>query len=175
MIHKRLLVILMVFAVTLTLCGLSFAVAETATGSVVAGATVSSTAKLDVDISAVTFLNADPDTTTVITASEGPITITAKAKTSNGSPVNLTVLAGGDLISSSTTTPIPISNVTWTASSGAGGGFVAGTLSKTTPKTVASWTGSGNRTGSVTFKLNNTWNYDTGSYSATLIFTLTSP
>jgi hypothetical protein len=168
MIHKRFLVILMVFAVTLTLCGLSFAATDT--GTATASATVASTAKLTVGATTVTFDNKDPDTTASITANEGAISITAKAKTSKGSTVTLTVVAGGDLISSGNT-PIPISNVTWTAG---GSGFMPGTLS-TTVQTVGSWTDSGNRSGTVTFFLANAWNYNTGSYSAPLTFTLTAP
>jgi len=167
MIHKCLLVISIAFVITLTLCGFSFA--DDDLKDLTAGA--SSTANLRINSTTVTFLNADPDTTPVITASEGPIFITAKAKTSKGSTATLTVVAGGDLTSGGNT--IAITSITWTAT---GSGFVpAGTLSKTTPKTVGSWTGSGNRIGTVTFRLANAWSYVTGTYSATLTFTLTAP
>ena len=166
MIHKCLLVISIAFVITLTLCGFSFA--DDDLKDLTAGA--SSTANLRINSTTVTFLNADPDTTPVITASEGAISITADAKTSKHSTVALTVVAGGDLKSGVNT--IAISNITWTA---AGSGFVAGTLSKTTPRTVGSWAGSGNRTGTVTFKLANAWTYATGTYTATLTFTLTAP
>jgi len=81
MIHKCLLVISIAFVITLTLCGFSFA--DDDLKDLTAGA--SSTANLRINSTTVTFLNADPDTTPVITASEGPIFITAKAKTSKGS------------------------------------------------------------------------------------------
>jgi hypothetical protein len=156
----------MTFAITLTSCVLSFANDDLK--DITAGA--SSTASLSINSTTVTFPNADPDTTPIITASEGAISIIANAKTSKNNTVTLTVVAGGDLKSGGNT--IAISNITWTA---AGSGFVAGTLSKTTPKTVGSWTGSGNRTGTVTFRLANAWTYATGTYTATLTFILTAP
>ena len=84
--------------------------------------------------------------------------------------MTLTCLAGGDLTSGSDT--IPISDVTWTAE---GSGFVAGTMNKTTAQPVGSWTGSGHRTGTLSFLLANDWNHATGSYTATATYTLTSP
>jgi hypothetical protein len=53
---------------------------------------------------------------------------------------------------------------------------VAGTMSSTAPVTVASWNpGSGNHSGTITPFLANSWDYKTGSYSATATFTLTAP
>jgi hypothetical protein len=87
-----------------------------------------------------------------------------------GSTVSLTILAAGDLLSGASA--IPISNVTWTAS---GAGFVAGTMNSTTAQTVASWTNSGNRTGTQNYFLANSWNYATGNYSTSATYTLTAP
>jgi hypothetical protein len=98
------------------------------------------------------------------------VTITAKAKTSAGSTVTLTLLAGTDLTSGVDT--IAISNMTWTVG---GAGFVAGTMSMITAQPVASWTNSGNRTGTQTFALANSWSYPTGTFSATATYTLTAP
>jgi hypothetical protein len=43
-------------------------------------------------------------------------------------------------------------------------------------QTAASWTGSGNRNdGTQTFSLANSWSYATGTYLATITYTLTSP
>lgn len=145
-------------------------VAATATSNVSVSATVSATAKLSLSAATVTFADADPDTTPSITATEGAVTVTAKGKTSNGSSITLTLLAAGDLVSGSDT--ITITNVSWTAS---GTGFSAGTMSKTAAQSVASWTDSGNRQGTVTFALANSWSYKTGSYSASATYTLTSP
>jgi hypothetical protein len=144
--------------------------AASTTSNVTMSATVSATAKLSVSSATLTFPNADPDTTASIPATEGAVTITAKAKTSTGATVALTLLAGADLTSGTDT--IAISNMTWAVS---GAGFVAGTMNKTTAQPVASWTNSGNRTGTQSFALANSWAYPTGSFSATATYTLTAP
>ena len=84
--------------------------------------------------------------------SEGAITVIAKAKTTAGSTVTLTLQAAGDLASGGDT--IAISYVTWTAS---GAGFVAGTMSSVSAVTVGSWPNSGSRTGQLSFFLANSW------------------
>ena len=144
--------------------------AASATSNVTLAATVSATAKLSVSSATVTFANADPDTTPSIAATEGGITITAKAKTSAGSAVTLTLLASADLTSGGDT--IAITNMTWTVG---GAGFVAGTMNKTTAQTVASWTSSGDRTGTQNFALANSWSYPTGAFSASATYTLSAP
>jgi hypothetical protein len=70
------------------------------------------------------------------------------------------------------TNRIGVENVRWNAS---GAGFRSGTLSRTAPQVLGSWTGSGERTGSVSFFLANRFEYPTGTYSATLVYTLTIP
>ena len=120
--------------------------------------------------STLTFPDASPETTPSISANEGPISITAKARTSTSGNVTLTALASNDLASGSDT--IGITNITWTAS---GTGFVAGAMSKATAQTVGSWTGSGEKTGTLTFALANNWSYPTGNYTATVTYTLTAP
>ncbi|MCX6549743.1 MAG: hypothetical protein NTY02_01845 [Acidobacteria bacterium] len=132
-------------------------------------ATVAATAKLTVSSATVAFADADPDVTPSITASGGAITVTAKGKTSAAGNITLTILAGADLTSGSDT--IPIANVTWTAT----GDLVAGTMSKTIAQSVGSWTGSGSRTGTQTYKLANSWDYVTGSYTASATYTMTAP
>ena len=69
----------------------------------------------------------------------------------NNRPWTLTVLAGGDLNSGSST--VDISNVTWVATPAPP--FQNGTLSKTVAQTLASGTGNVNpaATGSVTFRV----------------------
>jgi hypothetical protein len=144
--------------------------AATATSNVTVSATVSATAKLSLSTATVTFPDADPDTTPSIAASEGAVTVTAKAKTGAAGAVTLTLLAANDLTSGSDS--IAISNVTWTAT---GTGFVAGTMNKTTAQSVASWTGPGSHSGTVSFALANSWDYKTGSYSVGATYTLTAP
>ena len=67
---------------------------------------------------------------------------------------------------------IPASNITWTAT---GAGFVGGTLSKVAPVTVATWTGSGVRTGSQQLYFRNLWTHPTGTYTVSLLYTLSAP
>jgi len=88
-------------------------------------------------------------------------------RTTNTATWSLTVLANGDLVSGGDT--ITIGNVTWTAT---GTGFVDGTVSKTTAQTLASGAGNVNRTGQQSYFLANSWNYKTGAYSQTVVYTL---
>jgi hypothetical protein len=133
-------------------------------------APLASSAQLSITPSSLNFPNADPDTVPSIPAIGNPVTVTANAQTSGNKTVTLSVIANGDLISGSNT--IPISNVTWTANPS---GFRAGTMSKTTPQTAGSWTGSGNRTGTFSYFLKNSWSYTTGNYTQTVTYTLTAP
>ncbi|MCX6546270.1 MAG: hypothetical protein NTV05_17900 [Acidobacteria bacterium] len=144
--------------------------AATSAGNVNVSVTVSARAKLELTRSTVTFANADPDVALTIPASEGTISITAKAKTAAGAAVTLTVIAASDLTSGGDS--IAVTNVTWTVS---GAGFTPGTLNKTTAQTVASWTGSGNRAGTQSYALTNSWSYPTGTFSTTATYTLTAP
>jgi hypothetical protein len=140
------------------------------TTNVTVSATVAATAKLTLSVLTVTFPDADPDVTPSIPANEGAITVTAKGKTSAGSTISLTLQAADDLRSGTDVILIP--NVTWTAS---GAGYVPGTMSNSTAQTVGSWTNSGNRVGTLSFVMLNSWNYPTGSYSAAATYTLTAP
>jgi hypothetical protein len=158
----------------------SLAVAALAFGSLVqaanltraanATATVNALAKLTLSSSSLAFPNSDPDTVPNIPAAGGPLTITAKARTSIGSAVTLVVQASADLRSGLDT--IPISRLNWTA---AGTGFVDGTMSATAAQPVASWVGSGSWTGSQSYTLVNAWSYAIGTYTTTLTYTLTAP
>jgi hypothetical protein len=143
-------------------------------------ATVSDTATLNADFSplaalsissnTLAFPDADPDTVPQVPGTPASITITARARATRGAAVTLTVQASDDLRSGVDT--IPIAAITWTAS---GPGFVAGTLSRATPQTVASWTGSGARSGTQNFLFANAWSYATGTYTVSLLYTLTAP
>jgi hypothetical protein len=126
--------------------------------------------KLTVSPITLTFPNSDPDTVPLIFASEGAITISAKARNAGTNQVILSVQASDDLRSGLNV--INISALTWTA---AGSGFVGGTMSTATAQTTASWSASGDYSGTVTFRLANTWSYAIGSYGTTLTYTLATP
>ena len=144
--------------------------AATATANLTINATVAATAKLTLSTNTINFPDADPDLISSIPSTPASVSVTAKAKTGSTSTSTLTVLAADDLKSGSDT--IAISNVTWTAS---GTGFVNGTMNKTTAQTAGSWAGSGNRSGAFSYFLANSWDYATGSYSASVTYTLTAP
>ena len=140
----------------------------TVNGAISVTANVNAKAKLTLGTAAISFADADPDVTPVMSATA--FNIDVKARTSGAGNVTLTVVASNDLTSGSDI--IAIGGLTWTVS---GGGFQAGTSNKTTAQTVGSWTGSGNQTGSQTYSLPNSWTYATGTYTATLNYTLTVP
>ncbi len=144
--------------------------AATSTQTLTINATVAAAATLTLSKNSIHFPDADPDATPSIAATENPVNVTAKVKTGSASTATLTVLAAGDLTSGTDT--IAISNVTWTSS---GTGFAPGTMNKTTAQSAGSWTGSGNRTGTFSYFLANSWTYPTGSYTATTTYTLTAP
>lgn len=151
------------------LTGLGPAAAQSLTDSATLNASINSQARLSLSTLSISFPDADPDTVPSIQASQGAVTITAKARTSVNGSVTLTVHATDHLRSGLDT--IPASHITWTAS---GSGFSGGTLSAATAQTVASWTGSGVHTGTQTFFFRNLWTYATGTYTVTMTFTLTA-
>jgi hypothetical protein len=141
--------------------------AQQVTATATFNATFSGMARLTFSSASVSFPDADPDTVPNIPAVQGPIAITAKARTSGTGAVTLTVQASDDLRSGVNT--IPASNITWTCS---GAGFTGGTLSAATPQIVATWVASGVRTGTQTFFFKNLWSYPTGIYTLTMTYTL---
>ena len=140
----------------------------TQTGSINVTANVNAKAKLTLGVASITFADADPDVTPVMTSSA--VSVDVKARTTAAANVTLTVLASGDLVSGSNT--IGIGGLTWTAT---GSGYQAGTSNKTTAQTLGSWTGSGSPSGTHTYSLPNSWTYATGTYTVTLNYTLTVP
>jgi hypothetical protein len=124
-------------------------------------------ATLTLSSTTITFPSADPDSVPQIAANENPLQVTISVNGSPGLTAQLSVQAGGDLISGANR--IPISNITWTAQ---GSGFVSGTLSSTSPQPVGQWIGKTNVTGSLQFWLANSWSYATGNYSQTAVYTL---
>jgi hypothetical protein len=139
------------------------------TSNATLNAPITSMARLSLSSAAITFPDADPDTVPSVQASQGPITLTAKARTAPNGTVTLTVLASDHLRSGINT--IPASNITWVAS---GAGFGNGTLSATAAQVVATWSGSGVRSGTQTFFFRNLWSYPTGNYTLTMTYTLSA-
>lgn len=160
---------LALFVVIVLVAGSVPATAQQTTDTATLNATFSGLARITFSSANVTFPDSDPDVVPNVPASQGPITITAKARTSTNGTVTLTVQAADDLRSGLNT--IPASNITWTAS---GPGFTNGTLNAAAAQLVASWTDSGVRTGTQTFFFKNLWSYATGIYTLTMTFTLTA-
>lgn len=127
--------------------------------------------ELSVSPVVITFPSSDPDTVPLVTAA--PVQITYRIRANGNSPWSLTALAAGDLISGPSR--VDISNITWVATPAPP--FQNGTLSKTVAQRVASGNGNvnPNSIGSITFQLANSWVYDTGTYTQTILFTLSSP
>jgi hypothetical protein len=127
-------------AAAVLLCSSQAYAQATDGGTVTVTAAVNAKAKLTLGSASVTFNDADPDVTPLLTAT-GAVSVGVKARTSAAANVTLTVQSGGDLTSGTDT--IGIANLTWTA---AGTNFVAGTMG-TTAVSLGSWTGGNNVTG----------------------------
>ena len=127
--------------------------------------------ELSISPTVITFPPSDPDSTPVIASV--PITVSYRVRQAQGLNWQLTVLAGGNLVSGGST--VDISNVTWIASPAPP--FRNGTLNHTVEQVVAAGVGNVNptATGSITFRLKNSWTYDTGTYTQTVVFTLSLP
>jgi hypothetical protein len=142
--------------------------AAVATGAIPADAQV-----LEMSLSprVITFPSSDPDAVPVVAAA--PVTVSYRIRQNASAPWSMTILAGGDLISGPSR--VDISNVTWTATPAPP--FQGGTLSKTVAQRIASGTGNvaNPSSGSVTFRLANSWTYSTGTYTQTVLFTLSTP
>jgi len=149
------------------MAGVAFAASDEKNLTV--NAQVDARAKLTLSHSTINFPDADPDEVPSISASQNPVTVTAKVRTGKNSTATLEHQAAGDLKSGGD--EISISNVTWTAT---GTGYVSGTMN-TTKQTAGSWVGSGSRTGSFSYFLANSWDYATGNYTVTTTYTLTAP
>lgn len=126
--------------------------------------------ELSVSPASIAFPSADPDVSPSVAAA--PVVVAIRIRQSSG-PWQVTVLANGDLMSGSET--VDITNVTWTATPAPP--FQNGTLSRTVAQRMASGTGTVNpaQNGSVTFRLANSWTYSAGTYTQTLVFTLSAP
>jgi hypothetical protein len=165
---KKLSLVLAIGLGLVLMAGGAFATSDPKTLTV--NAAVNARASLTLTPSAINFPDQDPDNPALIAATENAVTVTAKVRTGSASLATLSHVTADDLKSGSDT--ILISNVTWTAS---GTGFIAGTMNKTLAQPAGSWTGSGNRSGSFSYFLANSWSYATGSYTVSSTYTLTAP
>ena len=143
--------------------------AQANVGTINVSVVVAARAKLTLDTATISFTDADPDVTPTLTSLA--VGIDVKTRTSSDGPVTLTVQATGDLTSAGGDT-IGINQLTWTTT---GSNFVDGTSSSAAAQTIGSWTGPGNRNGTQTYALPNSWSYATGTYTTTLNYTLTAP
>ena len=129
--------------------------------------------RLDLTVTPVSinFPSQDPDAAPVLYSA--PVQVRYRVRANNNGSWTLSVLAEGDLISGGAT--VDISNISWLATPAPP--FQNGTLSKTVAQTLASGSGNtqGNPTGQVTFRLANLWTYPAGTYTQTVVFTLSAP
>ena len=132
-------------------------------------AAFSGIAKLSLSAGSLTFPDADPDAVPLVPSTPPTVAITAKGRAVLNGAVTVTVLASDNLRSGVST--LPASLITWTAT---GSGFVDGTLSATTPQVVGTWIGSGVRNGTQSFFFSNLWSHATGTYTVTLMYTLSA-
>jgi hypothetical protein len=127
--------------------------------------------ELSVDPNAIVIQAGDPDAMPV--ASSTPVSVNYRVRQNNEQTWLLTVQANGDLDTGGST--IDISAVSWTATPAPP--FRNGTLSKAVVQTVATGVGSvpSPSTGTIIFRLTNSWSYDAGIYTQVLVFTLSTP
>jgi len=161
---------IMLMGLVLVLLAAGFAYGDTATSTLTINAKINAKAKLSLSPATIHFDDAsyDPDTNPTMPATEGSVVITAKVKTGSASNATLTCLASGDFNAA-----IPVSAVTWT--SGSTNYAPTGTMDKTTAQNVASRSGSGDLSGSITPLMATSWDYPTGDYSVTVTYTLIAP
>ena len=127
--------------------------------------------ELSVSPVSITFPSADPDINPAVAAA--PVIVSVRIRQNQGTSWRLTALANGDLISGSET--VDITNVTWAATPAPP--FQNGTLSKAVAQQMGAGSGNVNpaQNGSVTFRLANSWTYSAGTYTQTIVFTLSAP
>jgi len=124
---------------------------------------------LSITPQSISFAAADPDVSSTITANQ-TVNVTIRSTLQSNRNWRLTLLANGDLIASTSSATISISNISWTATPTPP--FQAGTLAANVSQTAASGSGSYQATGYLTFIFKNSWSYWAGSYSQTVTFTL---
>jgi hypothetical protein len=158
--------ILLAAGVIIGLTAVNASAQASANATLTVNASVNSKAKLTLSAATISFADADPDVTPTISATALDVAVKARKGTGN---VTLAVKADGPLTSGSDT--IALTNLTWSAT---GSGFAAGAMA-TSDTSLGTFSASGNFLGTQTYKLANSWAYATGSYSATITYTLTVP
>lgn len=161
---------------SLILCGSGVALGASDTANVTLSATIVSTASLTLSTTTITFESAELPPT-AMQATENGATVTATFRTASTAPGVLTVLAADDLINTVTATDIiPITTVKSTATNAVGSFFLAGPVTWSKASGVTVGTGqSGDYSGTFSWAMDNSWNYATGTYTTTAVYTLTSP
>jgi hypothetical protein len=156
----------------LSLAGSEVALAATSSAYVNLSATINSSASLTLSNTTVTFAGGELPPT-AMAASENGAAVNATFRTASTAPATLKVQATGDLVDGNGDI-IPISAVKSTALGDTF--FLPGpvTWSKSAGVTVGSGQ-SGNYNGTFYWTLDNSWNYATGTYTATATYTLTAP
>jgi hypothetical protein len=126
---------------------------------------------LSVSPATIAMPSADPDAVPLV--SSAPVSVNYRIRQNNREPWLLTVVANGDLESGAAR--IDISAVSWLATPSPP--FQPGTLSRSAAQTVAAGTGNvaSPSVGTLTFRLTNSWGYEPGVYTQTLVFTLSTP
>lgn len=119
----------------------------------------------------VVFPLGDPDLVPVVEAA--PVEVSYRVQGNPRVTWLLTIRAAGHLTSGAST--VDISNITWIATPAPP--FQNGTLNATVEQTLAAGTGTVNpaQQASVTFRLANSWLYPAGTYTQTVVFTLSTP
>ena len=129
------------------------------------------TLTLTVTPTSFSFGSGDPDTTPEVASPM--VTVGFRTQSMGGkNPLawHLAMHATTDLTSGSDT--IPVANIRWTATAP----LSSGAALSTSDQTLASGIGNTATTYStVTFYLKNLWTYKVGTYSTTIVFTLSSP
>ncbi len=139
-------------------------------GSLLAVATVSS-ALVRVHIyGAVSFPDADPDTTPILGPEDVRIRVLSFGSDSSVSWM-LTMQADADLTAGPEV--IPASNISWRATPSPP--FRDGVLSTVVPILLGSGSGDTRMWGQLSFYMQNSWNYVPGYYSTTAMITLSAP
>ena len=126
------------------------------------------TLTLTLSRSSFTYPSGDPDA--MPTVSSPSINVTYRVRNNAGRNWHLAVRANGNLARTGGGASIPTTNTTFTGTIG------SGTLSNT-DQTLASGTGNVNPAlvRSITFTLQNLWTYSAGTYTQTIVFTLSVP
>jgi hypothetical protein len=127
--------------------------------------------------STITFPDLDPAVAPTIPA-DAAITMTLEVRGNPFAIWTMTAVSRGDLLSAGGS--IPIANISWTAVKNSGTPGVVfhnGNLTAAVPGAIVV-TGTGkesNASGTLSFFLQNSWDYAAGSYSQTTDFILASP